>query len=132
MTTVPAGAGLAQDDDRPSGEDLRSSAPAAADEVDDVLEVLKVTDSYPDERVRVSGERERFDDLGEVGDGCVDVGHLCAGCEAEFDECLDVLADEAVIEHGRVAADESVALEAVDAPLRRGWREADEPAGLAC
>jgi hypothetical protein len=73
---------LAEDDDGSSGEHLRSSASSATDAVDHGLEMLEIVHPHSHERVGITRERERLDDLGEVCDSCVDVSDLRSGREA--------------------------------------------------
>lgn len=128
---LTASSGLAEHDDRSGGEHLRSSASPAADVVDDALEVLEIANADSHKRVWFTGEGERLDHLGEVGDGCVDVSDLRSGSEAKLDEGLDVLPQQAMIEGRRIPADDALAFEPVDASLR-GWRrETDQSTDLA-
>jgi hypothetical protein len=99
--------------------------------VDDVLEVAEVTDADAGEGVGVAGKSEGFDDLGEVGDRGVDVVDLGTGCEAQFDERLDLLAGYAVVQEDGVTADEAHLFQSVDPALGGGRREPDKSAHLA-
>ena len=53
-------------------------AAAAANPVDHLLEVIEVGDAQVDERVRVTRGGEALDELGEVGEGLVDLADLGA------------------------------------------------------
>jgi hypothetical protein len=123
--------GLPENDDRSGGKHLRPSASPAADSINHALEMLEIAHAHPDERVRITGERERLDDLREVGDGRVDVGNLCSGSKAELDEGLNILPQQAVIQGRRIPADDSLAFEPVDASLCRWRRQADQSTDLA-
>ena len=63
--------------------------------------MVEVPDAQPHERVRVARDRERFDELREVGEGEVDVADLRRALEAQLAEGLDRWRRACMVDDGR-------------------------------
>ena len=92
--------------------------------------MLDIGDPDTDQGVRVAGQRERLDELWQVGYGPVDVVDLGSGGKAQLRERLELAAQQAMVEDRGVSADDAGALQPVDPPLGGRGREADEAADL--
>ena len=123
--------GLSEHDHGAGGEDLRAARAAAADTVDDGLEVVQVADADAGEGVWIAGEGERFDHFGQVRGSGVDLVNLGTRGEPQLDESLNLLAREPVVDHEGVTTDEPDLLQPVDAALGGGRGQPHETAHLA-
>ena len=105
-------------------------AGGVADALERLLEVLGVGGAQVEDRARRAGDRVGRLDLGVLADRLADLVARHPPLAEELDEGVGVPADRRGIDVRRVAADDPVALEPVDAALDRRRRERDAAADV--
>ena len=94
--------------------------------------MIEVRDTQAYESIGVSGDRDAFNELGQVDEGAVDVVDLGCALEAKLRESLNSIAELRVVDDGLVTQDDPEVLQPIDPALRRRRRKSYLPSDVTC
>jgi hypothetical protein len=95
---------------------------AAAKLINNMLELLHITNADPGEGIRIAGYGEDGLDLSDVWCDVFDIVDSGTPAEAQLDKRLEGLADTRLIDDCRIRLDYPFSFEAIDAAFNRGGR----------